>query len=221
MAFTPPKRDIVEMMTPQKEPTSTAITPYKENRSLLDFVMGGTPQKTTQQLKNEKDISRIKVIKNSTKPKYIFEYNTLKSGLTGQPNPNPKIASSILNRAMKSKLARNQLENKKNEVAIKLQKQKEDTIKLQKEDTIKLQKQKEDASHRIQAFAKNKLTKQYREAKKDLKITNTGEPLVVNQNTKELILKKNRDRGLKHNKQQHLKNVLQNKKKLLILLNLC
>ncbi len=33
------------MLTPQKEPTSTAITPYKENRSLLDFVLGGTPQK--------------------------------------------------------------------------------------------------------------------------------------------------------------------------------
>ena len=79
--------------------------------------MGGTPQKTTQQLKNEKDISRIKVIKDSTKPKYIFEYNTLKSGLTGQPNTNPEIASSILNRAMKSKLARNKVENKKNEVA--------------------------------------------------------------------------------------------------------
>ena len=113
---------------------------------------------------------------------------------------------------MKSKLARNKLENRKNEVAIKLQKQRDDAIKSQE--------QKEDASYRIQALQKTKLIKQYREAKKDLKIKDTGEPLVVNQNTKELI-KKIGIEVLKHNKQQHLKNVLQNKKKLLILLNLC
>ncbi len=51
MSFTPPKRDIVEMMTPSKEPTSNAITPYKERQSIVDFLMGGTPQKTPQQLK--------------------------------------------------------------------------------------------------------------------------------------------------------------------------
>ena len=45
MVFTPPKRDIVEMMTPQKESTPSAIIPYRENRSLLDFAIGGTPQK--------------------------------------------------------------------------------------------------------------------------------------------------------------------------------
>ena len=76
MAFTSPKRDIVEMMTPQKEPITTALTPYRENRSLLDFAIGGTPQKTAQQIKAEKDIKRIKEIKHSTKPKHIFEYNT-------------------------------------------------------------------------------------------------------------------------------------------------
>ena len=47
---------------------------------------------------------------------------------------------------------------------------------------------------------KNKLTKQYGEAKKEHKIKDTGEPLVVNQNTKQLILKKNRDRGVKAQK---------------------
>ncbi len=31
-------------LTPSKEPMSTEITPYKENKA-LDFVMGGTPQK--------------------------------------------------------------------------------------------------------------------------------------------------------------------------------
>ena len=44
---------------------------------------------------------------------------------------------------------------------------------------------------------KNKLTKQFNEAKKELKVRNTGKPLVVNQNTKQLILKENRDRGIK------------------------
>ncbi len=57
MTFTPPKRDIVEMMTPSQEPTtSTAITPYRENISFLDFLIGGTPQKTEQQLKTEKNV---------------------------------------------------------------------------------------------------------------------------------------------------------------------
>jgi hypothetical protein len=113
MTFTPPKRDIVEMMTPQKEPITTALTPYRENRSLLDFAIGGTPQKTAQQIKAEKDIKRIKEIKHSTKPKHVFEYNTLKSGITGQPDPNPKIASSMINRAIKSKLARKELKQNK------------------------------------------------------------------------------------------------------------
>ena len=44
---------------------------------------------------------------------------------------------------------------------------------------------------------KTKLTKSLKEAKKEHKPQNTGEPLVVNQNTKQLILKKNRDRGIK------------------------
>jgi hypothetical protein len=44
---------------------------------------------------------------------------------------------------------------------------------------------------------KNKLTKQFNEAKKEFKVLNTGKPLVVNQNTKQLILKENRDRGIK------------------------
>jgi hypothetical protein len=30
MSFTLPKKDIVKMMTPHKEPISTAITPYRE-----------------------------------------------------------------------------------------------------------------------------------------------------------------------------------------------
>ena len=45
LTFSPPKRDIVEMMTPKKDAKSTAIIPYRENKSLLDFVMGGTPQR--------------------------------------------------------------------------------------------------------------------------------------------------------------------------------
>jgi hypothetical protein len=44
---------------------------------------------------------------------------------------------------------------------------------------------------------KTKLTKPFQEAKKEHEIKNTGEPLVVHQNTKQLILKKNRDRGIK------------------------
>ena len=41
------------------------------------------------------------------------------------------------------------------------------------------------------------MTKKYSEAKKELKVQNTRKPLVVAKNTKELILKENRDRGIK------------------------
>jgi hypothetical protein len=117
MDFTPPKKDIVQMLTPQKEPMSSSIIPYKENRSFLDFVMGGTPQrpKTEQEIKHEKDVKRLKDIKKSTKTKHIFEYNDLKTDMTGQPNPNQDIGSSMINRAIKAKLARKELENKKQE----------------------------------------------------------------------------------------------------------
>jgi hypothetical protein len=70
MTFTPPKRDIVEMMTPSKERTSTAITPYKGTQRRLKILMGGTPQKTEQQLKTEKKVKRLKELKSDlSKPK--------------------------------------------------------------------------------------------------------------------------------------------------------
>ena len=114
MSFTPPKKDIVEMMTPNKEPISTAITPYRENKSFLDFVMGGSSHKTEQQLKTDMKVKRLKELKhNISKPKQLFEYNDLKTEVTGQPNPNQEIGSSMINRAVKAKLARNELETKK------------------------------------------------------------------------------------------------------------
>ena len=109
MSFTPPKKDIVEMMTPQKEKESTALTPYKGQQSTLDFLIGGTPQKTPQQLKTEKKIARIKELKHSPKVKDILEYNDLKSEMTSQPNPNKDIASSIINDAIKNKKARKEV----------------------------------------------------------------------------------------------------------------
>ncbi len=69
------------------------------------------------------------------------------------------------------------------------------TIKIEEE--IKQLKHREEASNRIKAATKTKLIKQFKEAKKELRPQNVGQPLVVKQNTKELILKKNRDRGIK------------------------
>jgi hypothetical protein len=68
-------------------------------------------------------------------------------------------------------------------------------IKIEEE--IKQLKHREEASNRIKAATKTKLIKQFKEAKKELRPQNVGQPLVVKQNTKELILKKNRDRGIK------------------------
>jgi hypothetical protein len=54
MSFTPPKKHIVEMLTPSKERKSTALTPHQGQQSTLDFLIGGTPKKTPQRLKVEK-----------------------------------------------------------------------------------------------------------------------------------------------------------------------
>ena len=113
MSFTPPKKDIVQMLTPSKEGQTTAIIPYKGQQSTLDFLIGGTPQKTSQQLKTEKQIARIKELKHSPKIKDIFEYNDLKTEITNQPNPNKEIASGILSSAIKSRKARKELVDKK------------------------------------------------------------------------------------------------------------
>jgi len=106
-------KGISKMVTPSKEPYSTALTPYKE-KSFLDFVDFVSPKKTEQEIKHEKKVNRLKEIKKDiSKPKQLFEYNDLKTDLTGQPNPNKEIGSSMINRAIKAKIARNELENKK------------------------------------------------------------------------------------------------------------
>ena len=79
-------------------------------------------KKTEEQLKTEKKINRLKEVKkNISKPKQLFEYNDLKTELTGQPNPNKEIGSSMINRAIKSKLARKELEQNKKELENKKQ----------------------------------------------------------------------------------------------------
>lgn len=179
MTFTPPKRDIVEMMTPSKEGKSTAITPYKGQQSTLEFLMGGTPQKTKP---TQEDIKKARLTelkkKEKINAKELFELNDLKSHFTAQPNPNKDIARSIIGESIKRKAA-------------------EKVIPIKREESIKQQKQRDEASNRIRAAMQTKLTKQFKEAKKELRPQNAGQPLVVKQNTKELILKKNRDRGIK------------------------
>ncbi len=84
---------------------------------MKDFLMGGTPQKpkTEHEIKHDKKVNRLKEIKKSTKTKHIYEYNDFKTILTGQPNPNQDIGSSMTNRAIKGKMARKELENEKQE----------------------------------------------------------------------------------------------------------
>ena len=117
MSFTPPKRDIVEMMTPNKDKTSTAIIPYRENKSLLDFAIGGSPAKTktAQDLKEEKMKVRLSELKKKEKlnAKELFELNDVKSHFTAQPNPNSKVAGSMITKAIKNKIARKDFKNAK------------------------------------------------------------------------------------------------------------
>ncbi len=117
MSFSPPKKDIVEMMTPQKEKESTAIVPFKENKSMLDFVIGGATPKRLKTPGQQLDRARERLKELSTlkptKLKDVFEFNDLKTQMTGQPNPNEEIGSSIINRALKGKIARNKFKEAK------------------------------------------------------------------------------------------------------------
>jgi hypothetical protein len=73
-------------------------------------------------MKHEKKVNRLKEIKKDiSKPKQLFEYNDLKTELTGQPNPNNEIASGILSSAIKSRKARKELVDKKMNESIKQQ----------------------------------------------------------------------------------------------------
>jgi hypothetical protein len=112
MSFTPPKKDIVEMMTPSKERTSTAITPYKGQQSTLEFLMGGTPQKTKP---TQEDIKKARLTelkkKEKINAKELFELNDLKSHFTTQPNPNKDIARSIIGESIKRKAASEKVKN--------------------------------------------------------------------------------------------------------------
>jgi hypothetical protein len=98
------------MLTPQKDKTSTAITPYKEKQSTLDFLMGGTPKKPTQE-----DIKKGKILdlqkKKKLNAKELFELNDLKSHFTAQPNPNKDIARSIIGESIKRKAASEKVKN--------------------------------------------------------------------------------------------------------------
>ena len=49
------------------------------------------------------------------KTKQLFEFNHTKSEYTGQPNPNKEIGGSIINSTIRAKLARKELEKRKEE----------------------------------------------------------------------------------------------------------
>ena len=176
--FTPAKT------TPSK---STAVIVRPQQQSMFDFVLGGgTPSKqytkpTEEDVKKGAKIKRVKEL--NSKPdkttKETLQYNDLRQELAGTPNENPVIASNAIKNAIKGKLARNEMKVQQSEANAK-------KIATQK-----------DAASKLGGTFQRKLTKQFREAKKELDVKNTGEPLVVRPNTKELMFKKNRDRGLK------------------------
>ncbi len=58
-------------------------------------------------------------------------------------------------------------------------------IKIEEE--IKQLKRREEASNKFKAAMQTKFTKQYKEATFEHKVKDTGQPLVANQNTKELL----------------------------------
>ena len=175
--FTPAKT------TPSK---STALIVRPEPQSTFDFIAGGgtpkrTPKKSEYETQQEIKTAKLKELihKKTLTTKDKFQLNDLKEELAGVSNPNKEIASNIIKNAAKTKLAMNGLAVEKNIDA-----------------SIRKAEQFEKAPI-IAGVIKRKLTKQYQDAKKELDVKNTGEPLVVRPNTKDLILKKNRERGIK------------------------
>ena len=71
------------MMTPKKDTTSSEIIPYRENKSFLDFVVGGSPAKTKTQQEIKEEKMKAKLIELNKKKKLnakeLFELNDLKS----------------------------------------------------------------------------------------------------------------------------------------------
>jgi hypothetical protein len=171
--------------TPQSKSRELMVRPVQQ--SMFDFVAGkGTPSKqftkpTEYDMSKAAKIKRVKEL--NSKPgkttKETLQYNDLRQELAGTPNENPVIASNAIKNALKGKLARNEIRVQQSEV------------------NAKKEAVKKDAASKLGGTFQRKLTKQYREAKKQLEVNSTGEPLVVRPNTKELILKKNRERGLK------------------------
>jgi hypothetical protein len=175
--------------TPQSKSRELMVRPVQQ--SMFDFVAGGgTPSKqytkpTEEDIKKSTKIKRIKEL--NTKPdkttKETLQYNDLRQELAGTPNENPTIASNAIKNAFKGKLARNEM---KLNASIR-----------QSEINAKKEAVQKDAASKLSGAFKTKLTKKFNEAKNELNVKNTGEPLVVDKNTKEMILKKNRDRGVK------------------------
>ena len=54
MSFTPPKKDIVQMLTPSKERQTTAIIPYKRSTKYIRFFNWRNTTKNTTTIKNRK-----------------------------------------------------------------------------------------------------------------------------------------------------------------------
>jgi len=175
--------------TPAKTTTSksTTVIVKPQEQSMFDFVLGGGTPSKHHTISTEDDIKKgvkIKILKElNSNPdkttKETLQYNDLRQELAGTPNENPVIASNAIKNAFKGKLARNEMKVQQSEANAK-------KIATQK-----------DAASKLGGTFQRKLTKQFREAKKELDVKNTGEPLVVRPNTKELMFKKNRDRGLK------------------------
>jgi archaellum component FlaC len=113
-------------------------------------------------------------------------------------------AATKLQKVIRGRITRNKISNEIGPLETqlagienKVYKEAEKVENKKIEEEIKQKKHREEASNRIKAATKTKLIKQFKEAKKELRPQNVGQPLVVKQNTKELILKKNRDRGIK------------------------
>jgi hypothetical protein len=152
------KDDVAPPQTPAK---TSEIIVRPEPRSLLDFAIGGTPQrKSNYEIQKEAKTAKIRTL--NTKPKKTLnetlEYNDLREELSGVPNPNKEIATGIIagavlrnkirplykqgkeqydsvnkiKGAIKTKVAMNKLDDMKVNASIENAKQNDAAISIQK-----------------------------------------------------------------------------------------
>ena len=196
-----------EVKPPTSTPAKTSeLIVRPEPQSIIDF-LGGTPRKTKSDYDVAKEAKTAKIRTLNTKPnkslKETFEYNDLREELSGVPNPNKKIATDVIasaklrnkvmplyqmgkerydsinkiKRAVKTKLAMNNLDEMKVNASIEKARQNDAATAIQK------------IARGKQARKEVSIEKQANELEKQKLAVNTLQAKIKRRNEQERVIK--------------------------------